>query len=67
MRPGRGRGRSPETHRENRLAGETIIHDATIVTADDAGTIHHDAALVFAGGRIVAIGPSGEFVPHSIG
>jgi len=44
------------------MAVETIIHDATIITADDAGTIHHDAALVVAGGRIVAIGPSGELV-----
>jgi 5-methylthioadenosine/S-adenosylhomocysteine deaminase len=44
------------------MAGETVIHDATIITGDDAGAIHHDAALVVAGGRIVAIGPSGELV-----
>ena len=40
----------------------TIIHDATIVTVDDAGSIHDDAALVVAAGRIAAIGPSGELL-----
>ena len=29
----------------------TVVHDATIVTADDAGTIHYGAALVVDGGR----------------
>jgi 5-methylthioadenosine/S-adenosylhomocysteine deaminase len=38
----------------------TVIHDATIVTADDAGTIHHGAALVVDGGRIAAIGATPE-------
>jgi 5-methylthioadenosine/S-adenosylhomocysteine deaminase len=38
----------------------TVVHDATIVTADDAGTIHYGAALVVDGGRIAAIGPTAE-------
>jgi 5-methylthioadenosine/S-adenosylhomocysteine deaminase len=38
----------------------TVIHDATIVTADEAGTIHHGAALAVAGGRVTALGPSSE-------
>ena len=36
----------------------TVIHDTTIVTADDAGALHHDAALVVDGARIEAIGPT---------
>ncbi len=36
----------------------TIVHDTTIVTGDDAGAIHHGAALVVDGGRITAIGPT---------
>ena len=36
----------------------TIIHDTTVVTVDDAGTIQHDAALVIEQGRIAALGPS---------
>jgi 5-methylthioadenosine/S-adenosylhomocysteine deaminase len=38
----------------------TIVHDTTIVTADDAGTIHYDAALAVDGGRVAAIGPTPE-------
>jgi 5-methylthioadenosine/S-adenosylhomocysteine deaminase len=38
----------------------TVVHDTTIVTADDAGTIHYGAALVVDGGRIAAIGPTVE-------
>ena len=38
----------------------TIVHDTTIVTADDAGAIHYDAALVVDDGRIAAIGPTAE-------
>jgi 5-methylthioadenosine/S-adenosylhomocysteine deaminase len=38
----------------------TVIHDATIVTADEAGTIHYDAAVAVAGDRIAAIGPTAE-------
>jgi 5-methylthioadenosine/S-adenosylhomocysteine deaminase len=40
----------------------TLIHDATIVTGDDAGTIHYDGDLAVEGGRIVAIGPSLELL-----
>ena len=42
--------------------GVTLVHDATIVTADDAGTIHHGAALAVDGGRIAAIGPTVEML-----
>jgi 5-methylthioadenosine/S-adenosylhomocysteine deaminase len=35
-----------------------VIHGATIVTADDAGTVHSDAALAVDGGRITALGPA---------
>jgi 5-methylthioadenosine/S-adenosylhomocysteine deaminase len=42
------------------MATATLIHDTTIVTVDDAGTILHDAALVVAGARIAALGPTGE-------
>jgi 5-methylthioadenosine/S-adenosylhomocysteine deaminase len=40
----------------------TIVHDTTIVTSDDAGAIHYDAALVVDGGRIAALGPSAELL-----
>jgi len=40
----------------------TIIHDTTVVTADDAGTIHADAALVIDDGRIAALGASAELL-----
>jgi 5-methylthioadenosine/S-adenosylhomocysteine deaminase len=42
----------------------TVIHDATIVTADDAGAIHYGAALVVDGGRIAAIGPTAQTLAH---
>jgi 5-methylthioadenosine/S-adenosylhomocysteine deaminase len=38
----------------------TVVHDTTVVTGDAAGTIHHDAALAVAGGRVVALGPTAE-------
>lgn len=38
----------------------TIIADATIVTGDAAGTIHHRGALAIEGNRIAAIGPTEE-------
>jgi 5-methylthioadenosine/S-adenosylhomocysteine deaminase len=44
------------------MSAATIIHNATIVTADEAGTIHHDAALVVEDHRIAAIGPTAEIL-----
>jgi len=38
----------------------TVIPHATVVTADEAGTIHHDGAVAVAGGRITALGPTAE-------
>ena len=40
----------------------TLIHDATIVTGDEAGSIHCGAALVVQGRRIAAIGPTAELL-----
>jgi 5-methylthioadenosine/S-adenosylhomocysteine deaminase len=40
------------------MSPTTIIHDTTVVTADDPGRIERDAAIVIADGRIAAIGPS---------
>jgi 5-methylthioadenosine/S-adenosylhomocysteine deaminase len=39
-----------------------LIRNTTIVTGDDAGTIHYDATLAVEGNRIVAIGPDAEVV-----
>jgi len=39
------------------MSGPLVIHGATIVTADDAGTLHPDGALAVEHGRIVALGP----------
>jgi cytosine/adenosine deaminase-related metal-dependent hydrolase len=44
------------------MAQATLIHDTTIVTADDAGTILYDAALVVSDGRIAALGPTPELL-----
>jgi len=41
---------------------QTIIHDTTIVTADDAGAVHYDAAIVIDGQRIAAIGLTPELL-----
>ena len=38
----------------------TVIHDTTIVTADDVGTIHYGAALAVREGRITDLGASRE-------
>jgi len=35
-----------------------VIHSTTLVTADDAGSVHHDAAIALEGGRILAMGPN---------
>jgi 5-methylthioadenosine/S-adenosylhomocysteine deaminase len=37
---------------------QTLIHDTTIVTADDACAVHYDAAMVVEADRITAIGPT---------
>ncbi len=37
-----------------------VIHDAAIVTVDDADTVHYNAAIAIEGDRIAAIGPSPE-------
>ena len=39
-----------------------IIHDATIVTLDEAGSVLYDAAIVVEGDRIAAIGPGAELL-----
>ena len=44
----------------------TVIHDATIVTTDDAGAIHYGAALVVEGDRIVEIGPTAETLARHV-
>src|SRR3989449_7022791 len=43
-------------------ATEQLIHDTTIVTADEAGSILYDAALLVRDGRVAALGPSAELV-----
>lgn len=40
----------------------TLITNATIVTGDAAGTIHHGGAIAIEGRRIVAMGPTNEIV-----
>jgi len=39
-----------------------VIHNTTIVTADEAGSIHYDGALVVHDRRIAAIGPTAELL-----
>lgn len=41
-----------------------IVHGATIVTGDDAGTLYPDGALVVADGRLVAIGDAADVMAH---
>jgi cytosine/adenosine deaminase-related metal-dependent hydrolase len=41
---------------------QTIIHHTTVITADDADTVHDDAALVVEAGRIAAIGSTDELL-----
>lgn len=40
----------------------SIIHDTTIVTADEQCTVHYDAAIAIAEDRIVALGPNAELL-----
>jgi 5-methylthioadenosine/S-adenosylhomocysteine deaminase len=41
---------------------QTIIHNTTIVTADEQCTVHYDAAMVIADDRIAALGPNAELL-----
>jgi 5-methylthioadenosine/S-adenosylhomocysteine deaminase len=41
---------------------QTMIHHATIVTTDDACTVHYDAAIMIEADRIAAIGPTEELL-----
>src|SRR5262249_30398303 len=43
-------------------AMQTIMHNTAIVTADDACTVHYDAAIAIDGARIAAIGPNAELL-----
>src|SRR2546427_10561673 len=43
-------------------ATEQLIHDTTIVTADETGSILYAAALLVRDGRVAALGPSAELV-----
>ena len=40
------------------MSAPVVVHDTTVVTGDDAGTILHDAALLIEKGRILALGPT---------
>src|SRR6266852_933333 len=42
------------------MAATQLIHDTTIVTADDVGSILYDAALAVRDGRIAVLGPTTE-------
>jgi 5-methylthioadenosine/S-adenosylhomocysteine deaminase len=42
------------------MAAMQLIHDTTIVTADERGSILYDAAIAVSDGRIAALGPSSE-------
>src|SRR5919198_1812445 len=44
------------------MPAQTIVHDAIVVTADEAGSIHHGGAIVVDGARIAAIGQSAELL-----
>jgi 5-methylthioadenosine/S-adenosylhomocysteine deaminase len=39
-----------------------LLHDTTVVTGDEAGTILHDAAVLVEGGRIAGTGPSADLL-----
>src|SRR4029453_1137181 len=44
------------------MPSEQLIHDTTIVTADEAGSILHDAALLVRDGRVALLGSSAELL-----
>jgi 5-methylthioadenosine/S-adenosylhomocysteine deaminase len=41
-----------------------IVHGATIVTGDDAGTLYPDGALVVEDGRLAAVGAAADVMPR---
>jgi len=44
------------------VTAAAVLHDAAIVTGDEAGTILYQAALLVENGRIIALGPSAEML-----
>jgi 5-methylthioadenosine/S-adenosylhomocysteine deaminase len=46
------------------MSGPLVVHGATVVTGDDAGTLHPDGAVVVENTRIVALGPAREVLPR---
>ena len=40
------------------MSAPVVLHDTTLVTGDEAGTVHYEAALLVERGRITAMGPS---------
>ena len=44
------------------MTAAVVLHDTTIVTGDEAGTILYQAALLVENGRISALGPSAELL-----
>jgi predicted amidohydrolase YtcJ len=49
------------------MTTQTLIHDTTIVTGDDAGSVRGSAALLIEGDRISAIGPTAELTARHPG
>ena len=41
---------------------DTVIHNTVVVTVDDGDSVHYDAAIAIAGGRIAAIGANAELL-----
>ncbi|HEU5195262.1 MAG TPA: amidohydrolase family protein [Methylomirabilota bacterium] len=44
------------------MSAAQVLHDTTVVTGDEAGTILYDAALLIERGRIAAAGPSAQIL-----
>jgi 5-methylthioadenosine/S-adenosylhomocysteine deaminase len=49
------------------VAQHTVIANTTVVTVDPDDTVHYDAAVAIADGRIVAVGPSADIVARCSG